>query len=84
MKNHRCASIWTIYCNSKFILGSNLCRSNQWLGKTLENCWKVVAYISTMWQNKLLRYANFYLEKMRQLPDEFSEIYDHLKNEESL
>ena len=31
-----------------------------------------------------LRYANFYLEKMRQLPDEFSEIYDHLKNEESL
>ena len=31
-----------------------------------------------------LRYASFYLEKMRQLPDEFPEIYDHFKNGESL
>ena len=29
-----------------------------------------------------LRYASFYLVKMRQLPDEFPEIYDHFKNGE--
>ena len=29
-----------------------------------------------------LRYASFYLEKMRQLPDEFPEIYGHFKNGE--
>ena len=31
-----------------------------------------------------VRYASFYLEKIRQLPDEFSEIYDHFKNGEFL
>ena len=29
-----------------------------------------------------LRYASFYLEKMRQLPHEFPEIYNHFKNGE--
>ena len=29
-----------------------------------------------------LRYASFYLEKMKQLPDEFPKIYDHFKNRE--
>ena len=29
-----------------------------------------------------LGYASFHLEKMRQLPDEFPEIYDHFKNGE--
>ena len=29
-----------------------------------------------------LRYASFYLDKMRQLPDEFPEIYGHFKNGE--
>ena len=29
-----------------------------------------------------LRYGSYYLEKMRQLPDEFPEIYDHFKNGE--
>ena len=29
-----------------------------------------------------LRYANFYLEKMRQLPNEFPKIYNHFKNGE--
>ena len=40
--------------------------------KTVENC-DSISY---------LRYAGFYLEQMRQLPDEFPEIYDHFKNGE--
>ena len=40
--------------------------------ETVENCGSI----------SYLRYVSFYLEQMRQLPDEFPEIYDHFKNGE--
>ena len=54
-------------------------RTDDW-GKRLRTIEKLLPIFQQCDSMNYLRYASFYLEKMRQHPDEFPEIYDHFKN----
>ena len=43
---------------------------------------KLLSIFQQCYTTNYLRYTSFYLEEMRQLPDEFPEIYDQFKNGE--
>ena len=59
-----------------------MCRSNRHWEKHLRTVETLLPIFQQCDSINYLRYASFYLQKMRQLPDEFPEIYDHFKNGE--